>query len=174
MSPTSVHTSSSDGSEWTAATRARLEQELDRVRDERRELATSLAGEDPKDPTGGDSGDQADLLARADDLARMDRRITEIGHLLVGSWPGAEEDLHGPEDGTVVTLRFADGTVSTFRVVAITEEVPEDRRDEVLTVDSPLGRALAGRCVGDTITYGVPDSEAQAEVVAMQPPSTSG
>lgn len=137
MSPTSVHTSSSDGSEWTAATRARLEQELARVRDERRELATSLAGEDSKDPTDGDSGDQADLLERADDLARMDRRITEIGHLLVGSRPGAEEDLHGPEDGTVVTLRFADGTVSTFRVVAITEEVSEDRQDEVLTVDSP-------------------------------------
>jgi hypothetical protein len=102
------------------------------------------------------------------------RRITEIGYLLVGSRLGAEEDLPGPEDGTVVTLRFADGTVSMFRVVAITEEVPEDRRDEVLTVDRPLGRALAGRRVGDTITYGVSDSAAQAEVVAMQPPSTSG
>jgi hypothetical protein len=107
-------------------------------------LATSLAGEDPEDPTGGDSGDQADLLERADDLARMDRRITEIGHLLVGSRPGAApENSQGPEDGTVVTLRFADGTVSTFQVVAITEQVPEDQQDEMLTADSPLGRALA-------------------------------
>jgi transcription elongation factor GreA len=44
----------------------------------------------------------------------------------------------------------------------------------MLTTDSPLGRALAGRHVGDTITYSAPDGEAQAEVVAMQPPSTSG
>ena len=174
MSPTSGR-ASSDGSEWTAATRARLDQELARVRDERRDLAATLGGEDPKDPTGGDSGDQADLLERAEDLARLDRRITEIGHLLVGSRPGAAtEDPQGPDDGTVVTLRFADGTVSAFRVVVITEEVPEDRQDEVLTADSPLGRALAGRHVGDTITYSVPDGEAQAEVVAMQPPSTSG
>jgi transcription elongation factor GreA len=174
MSPR-VGRTSSDGSEWTAATRARLEQELARVRDERRDLATSLAGEDPEDPTGGDSGDQADLLERADDLARMDRRITEIGHLLVGSRPGAApENSQGPEDGTVVTLRFADGTVSTFQVVAITEQVPEDQQDEMLTADSPLGRALAGRHVGDTITYSIPNGEAQAEVVAMQPPSTSG
>lgn len=174
MSPTSGRTSS-DGSEWTAATRARVEQELARVRDERRDLAKSLAGEDPEDPTGGDSGDQADLLERADDLARMDRRITEISHLLVGSRPGAApEDPPGPEDGTVVTLRFADGTVATLRVVTITEQVPEDQQDEMLTTDSPLGRALAGRHVGDTITYSVPDGEAQAEVVAMQPPSTSG
>ncbi|HSZ29316.1 MAG TPA: GreA/GreB family elongation factor [Pseudonocardiaceae bacterium] len=172
MPPASGPTSS-DGSEWTAATRARLEQELARVRDERRGLATSLAGEDPRDPEGGDSGDQADLLEYAEDLARMDRRITEIGHLLVGSRPDAAEDPHGPEDGTVVTLRFADGTVATFRVVAITEEVPEDRQDEVLTLDSPLGRALAGRHVGDTIIYSAPDGEAHAEVVAMQPPSTS-
>ncbi|MGB6163464.1 MAG: GreA/GreB family elongation factor [Pseudonocardiaceae bacterium] len=173
MSPASGPTSS-DGSEWTAATRARLEQELARVRDERHGLATSLAGEDPSDPKGGDSGDQADLLEYAEDLARMDRRITEIGHVLVGSRPGAAKDPHGPEDGTVVTLRFTDGTVATFRVVAITEEVPEDRQDEVLTLDSPLGRALAGRHVGDTITYSAPDGEAHAEVVAMQPPSTSG
>jgi transcription elongation factor GreA len=174
MSPTSGRTSS-DGSEWTAATRARLEQELARVRDERRDLATSLAGEDPEDPPGGDSGDQADLLERADDLARMDRRITEIGHLLVGSRPGvAPGDPPGPEDGTAVTLRFADGTVATFRVVTITEQVPEDQQDEMLTADSPLGRALAGRHVGDTITYSIPNGEAQAEVVAMQPPSTSG
>jgi transcription elongation GreA/GreB family factor len=165
---------SSDGSQWTAATRARLERELARVRDQRRDLATSLAGEDPKDPTGGDSGDQVDLLEHAEDLASMDRRITEIGHLLVGSRPGAAPDPHGPEDGTVVTLRFADGTVATFRVVAITEEVPEDRQDEVLTVHSPLGQALAGRHVGDTITYSAPDGEAHAEVLAMQPPSTSG
>lgn len=173
MSPVSEPTSS-DGPQWTAATRARLEQELARVRDERRDLATSLAGEDPKDPTGGDSGDQADLLEHAEDFARMDRRITEIGHLLVGSRPGAAADPAGCEDATLVTLRFADGTIATFRIVAITEEVPEDRRDEVLTVDSPLGRALAGRHAGDTITYSAPDGEAHAEVVAMQPPSTSG
>ena len=66
-----------------------------------------------------------------------------------------------------------DGIVTTFRVVAITEEASADHQDEVLTADSPLGRALAGRCAGDTITDSVPDGEAQAQVIAVQPPTTS-
>ncbi|MGH3546992.1 MAG: GreA/GreB family elongation factor [Pseudonocardiaceae bacterium] len=163
--------SSSDGSESTVETRIRLEQELARVRDERDDLAAALGGEDPEDPAGGDSGDQADLLERSDDLARMDRRITEIRHLLADL--ETPQDPQDPRHGTVVTLRFADGTVATLRVVAITEEAPADRQDEILTADSPLGRALAGRHAGDTITYSVPDGEAQAQVIAMQLPTTS-
>jgi transcription elongation factor GreA len=163
--------SSSNPSEPIAATRLRLEQELARVHDERQNLAAAIGGEDPDDPTGGDSGDQADLLERSDDLAKMDRRITEIRHLLADL--DAPQDPQDPLHGTLVTLRFADGTVATLRVVAITEEAPADRQDEILTADSPLGRALAGRRAGDTITYSVPDGEAQAQVIAVQAPTTS-
>jgi len=149
----------------------RLEQELARVSDERHDLAAALGGEDPEDPTGGDSGDQADLLERSDDLARLDRRITEIRYLLADL-----DTAQDPQDlphGTVVTLRFADGTVATLRVVAITEEAPADRQDEILTADSPLARALVGRRAGDTITYRVPDGEAQVQVIAVRAPTTS-
>lgn len=114
----------------------------------------ALPGEAPEDPTGKDSGDQADLLERSDDLARIDRRITKIGRLLTDL--DAAHDPHDLPDGTVVALRFQDGIVITFRVVAITEEASTDHQDEVLTADSPLGRALAGRCAGDTITDSVP------------------
>jgi transcription elongation factor GreA len=170
MTPTSGH-ANADPSEPIAATRNRLKQELARVSDERRNLAAALAGEDPQDPTGGDSGDQADLLERSDDLARIDQRITEIGHLLTDV--DTPHDPQDPPDGTVVTLRFQDGIVATFRVVSITEEAPADHQDDVLTADSPLGRALAGRCAGDTITYSIPDGEARAQVIDVQPPTTS-
>jgi transcription elongation factor GreA len=170
MTPTSGP-SSSDPPAPLAATRTRLEQELARVREERRSLAARLGGEDPEDPTGGDSADQADLLERSDDLARMDQRITEIGHLIAGL--DAPHDSQGLSDGTVVTLRFPDGVVATLRVVAIPEEAPAAQQDQVLTADSPLGRALVGRVAGDTITYAVPGGEAQAKVVAVQPPTGS-
>jgi hypothetical protein len=107
------------------------------VRDERRNLTAALGGEDPEDPPGGDSGDQADLLENADDLARMDRRITEIRHLIADL--DTAHDAPGLQHGTLVTLRFADGTLATLRVVAITEEAPADRQDEIVTTDSPLG-----------------------------------
>lgn len=153
-----------DASEPNAAN-ARLEQELARLRTERRERATGLAGEDPADPVVGDSGDQAQALEGDADLARIDRRIDELQHLIAS--PDANEQV-GLPDGAVVTLRFPGGDVSTLRVVTIVEEAGTD---EVVTSDSPLGRALAGHRPGDTITYAGPDGDLQAELVDLKPPT---
>ena len=142
----------------------RLEQELAQVREQRDRLAVQLGGEDPEDPDLGDRGDEAVELEELDDLARMDRRIAEIERLLAG------QDMAGTApglaDGTVVTLRFPDGDVATYRIVAI----PEENGDDVVTAGSPLGQALVGRGVGDTINYQGPDGELRAEVVALRAP----
>lgn len=145
---------------------ARLEQELDRLRDERRTLAASLGGEDPSEQDVGDSGDQAQQLVGEDDLARIDRRIREVQQVIADL--GAADEQPGVADGTVVTLRFPGGDVTTFRVVTIVEEAGTD---EVVTADSPLGQALAGRKAGDTLVYPGPDGELEAEVVDLKPPT---
>lgn len=155
-----------DGAEHSDATRARLEQELERVRGQRRRLAAQLGGEDPDAPDIGDHGDDAVALEGLDDLARVDGRITEIERLIAGS--GSPDAPPGLADGTVVTLRFPGGDVATLRVVAITEEAPADAQDDVVTVSSPLGRALVGRRAGDTVTYQGPDGELEAEVVELR------
>ena len=147
------------------ATHDRLEQELARVREQRRRLAVQLGGEDPDDPDLGDRGDEAFQLEGLDDLSRMDRRIAEIERLIAG--PGALNTPPGLADGTVVTLRFPDGDEATFRIVAIPEQAPADSQDDVVTTSSPLGQALVGRSAGDTITYRGPDGDLQAEVVAV-------
>jgi transcription elongation factor GreA len=147
------------------ATHDRLEQELARVREQRRRLAVQLGGEDPDDPDLGDRGDEAFQLEGLDDLSRMDRRIAEIERLIAG--PGALNTPPGLADGTVVTLRFPDGDEATFRIVAIPEQAPAEGQDDVVTTSSPLGQALVGRRAGDTITYRGPDGDLQAEVVAV-------
>jgi transcription elongation factor GreA len=147
------------------ATHDRLEQELARVREQRRRLAVQLGGEDPDDPDLGDRGDEAFQLEGLDDLSRMDRRIAEIERLIAG--PGALNTPPGLADGTVVTLRFPDGDEATFRIVAIPEQAPAEGQDDVVTTSSPLGQALVGRRAGDTITYRGPEGDLQAEVVAV-------
>jgi transcription elongation GreA/GreB family factor len=154
--------------ELNAATRDRLEQELDRAREQRRRLAAQLGGEDPDNPDPGDRGDDANQLEGLDDLARMDRRIDEIERLLAD--PAALETPAGLADGTTVTLRFSGGDEATFRIVAIPEQAPAGDQDDVVTAGSPLGEALVGRGAGDTITYAGPDGELQAEVVALHAP----
>jgi transcription elongation factor GreA len=152
-------------SDPSEATHDRLEQELARVREQRRRLAVQLGGEDPDDPDLGDRGDEAFQLEGLDDLSRMDRRIAEIERLIAG--PGALNTPPGLADGTVVTLRFPDGDEATFRIVAIPEQAPAEGQDDVVTTSSPLGQALVGRSAGDTITYRGPDGDLQAEVVAV-------
>jgi transcription elongation factor GreA len=154
--------------EPSAAARERLEGELAQVREQRRRMSAQLGGEDPTDPDRGDSGDAAAQLEGLDDLARTDQRIDEIQRLIAGS--GVPDSEPGLADGTVVTLRFPDGDVTTFRIVAILEEAPSDGGEDVVTVDSPLGRALAGRRAGDPVTYAGPDGDLQAEVVAVDAP----
>lgn len=147
--------------------RDRLEQELAQAREQRHRLAVQLGGEDPESPDTGDRGDDANELEGLDDLARMDRRIEELERLLAD--PAALDTPAGLADGTTVTLRFADGDESTFRVVAIPEQAPQDAQD-VVTAASPLGQALVGRAAGDTITYEGPDGELRAQVLALRAP----
>ncbi|MBV8541308.1 MAG: GreA/GreB family elongation factor [Pseudonocardiales bacterium] len=146
--------------------RERLEREVALLREQRREPAADLSDADPV----GDRADQAELLERADDLAQLDGRIKEIVELLTrAGW--TDERPGGLVDGTVVTLRFADGTVETLRAVMVTDEASEDEGAQVLTVDSPLGLALAGRHAGDTVTYRTPDGETSVDILAVAPPS---
>jgi len=156
----------------TEQARQRLRDELEILRDQRRDLDDGQGGGD----RANDFGDRAETLRRADDVARIDDRIKEITRLLAvgASVPGVNTDQDMPDglaDGTTVTLRFEDGSVQTLYAVAITEEVPEQDQDRSLSLDSPLGRALAGRGAGDTIHYETPDGPRQAEVVKLEPPN---
>ena len=154
--------------ELSAEARDRLEQELAQAREQRRQLARQLAGEDPDNPDLGDRGDAAVELEGQADLSRMDQRIDELERLLAG--PGVLDTPPGLPDGTVVTLRFPEGDEATLRVVTIPEQAPADDEDDVVTASSPLGQALIGQSAGDTITYAGPDGELQAEVVALHTP----
>ncbi|PRX48216.1 transcription elongation GreA/GreB family factor [Prauserella shujinwangii] len=145
------------------AARARLERELEQLREQRAALAPRL-GEDPL----GDSADQADLLERAENTSWLDRRIAEIQDLLTGG--PATESPSALRPGTRVTLKFGEGDVEEMLVIGIAEEA-EDEDISTLTADSPLGRAIAEHEEGDTITYRTPQGEATAEIVKLTPPS---
>ena len=54
------------------------------------------------------------------------------------------------------------------RAVAVAEGTEKiSGGDDVLTADSPLGRALVGRSAGDTVTYAGPDGDLPPQVDAF-------
>src|SRR5262249_31773390 len=104
-----------------------------------------------------------------DDLVWLDDRIAEVSGLIARGGVPEPEDGQLPH-GAEVTLRFGDGEVSTLRVVAISEEVAEDDDAGAVTLDSPLGRALAGSKVGALVQYETPSGPALAEVLTLRMP----
>jgi transcription elongation GreA/GreB family factor len=120
----------------------------------------------------GDHGDAADAIQRADELAVLDERITEVDRLLrTGRGPSLANGAEALPGGTEVTLRFPDGAVVTMQVISIVEETPIGREAETLTARSPLGRALAGHKPGDTVTYTTPQGENQVELLDVKFPT---
>ncbi|MFG3157801.1 GreA/GreB family elongation factor [Streptomyces sp. NPDC048219] len=143
----------------SADARHALEQERATVQAERGKVAATLRD---SDADVGDRADAADELQRADALQRLDSRIADITTRLTQ----AEDAGPPPADrvgvGSSVTVRYGDGTE---RTVEIGERAEAPDRD-LVTADSPLGRAFLGRRPGDTVTYDTPEGRATAAVVS--------
>jgi transcription elongation factor GreA len=156
------------GAELGEEARHRLRTELDVLREQRKALGT---GDDVQGL--GDRADDADALNRLSEAAIMDERIGELTRLLAGASPtsGFTDEQNLLPDGSRVTLRHGDGSVQSLRAVALTEQVPPGEEDSSLTLDSPLGRALAGHAAGDTVCYETPDGARRAEIVDIKPPA---
>ncbi|MFE0512260.1 GreA/GreB family elongation factor [Streptomyces sp. NPDC058964] len=145
------------------AARHALEQEIAELRAERDTVAATLRDND----TVGDRADEADELQRANDLERLDARITALSTRLRQAAEAGPPSTDVVGVGSTVTVRFADGTVETLQIGAGAAELDQS----LVTADSPLGRALLGRRAGDPVSYQAPEGRATAVVVALGEPS---
>ncbi|QUH02351.1 GreA/GreB family elongation factor [Saccharopolyspora erythraea] len=160
----------SSGPDLPPEARARLEEEVRSLREQRRQLAEDLSQRDPV----GDRGDDSQALEGADELAWYDDRIAALERRLTGRDRRAGKGAEGLPPGSEVRVRFEDGTVQELRVVGIPEEVPEGEEDRTMTSDSPLALALAGSSAGADITYSTPDGPARVHLLDVRLPSWGG
>ena len=152
--------------ETTSSDHARraLTEELEVLRSRRREFADGLDSND----FPGDRADQADAIERLSELQSIERRIDEVNRLLANGIDADPPSRSGEVSvGSVVTLRYADGTTDVLRVGAVVEA--DDA--SVVTADSPLGVALLGRSAGQDVDWSTPAGQREARVVQVsQPP----
>ena len=152
-------------SELNRQAQHRLREELAVLRAQREQLRGDSA-----DHRAADSGDRAEALRRADDVFRIEDRIHEITHLLAAgpaTRPGSGQ-AGALSEGSTVTLRFPDGDEESFYASSILDTAPGDVPIELLGLDSPLAKALAGHTAGDTISWRTPAGSHQADVVTIQ------
>lgn len=157
------------GTELSGAVQQRLREELAVLRAQR----DQLRGDNAEDHRAADSGDRAEAIRRADDVFRIEDRISEINRLLTIGTPAAvaRTGRSGLTEGTRVTLRFSDGDQETFLASSILDVSPEDSDVELLGPDSPLAKAITGHSVGETISWSTPGGTQQADIVSIETPS---
>ena len=114
----------------------------------------------------GDLSENGDYHAAKEEQGMKEARIRQLQALLK-----RPEVVDAPEAsgtvmaGSVVTIRYeGDDDTERYLVGSI-----EERRDDlaVISPGSPLGQALMGQQVGDTVDYQAPGGNLKVEIVAV-------
>jgi len=144
----------------------RLRKELDDLKEEGREkMAERLLHAREL----GDIKENAEYDAAKNEQGLMELRIRELEGLLKD--PDIVEgsvraDEAGP--GQLVTVKPLDeDEEETYLLAASKEERHEEAR--TVSIDSPLGQALAGKRIGDRVEYEAPGGTFSFEITALKP-----
>ena len=118
----------------------------------------------------GDLKENGGYHAAKEEQGKNEARIRQLKQLLENSRVGAPEAEHDEvAPGKVVTVRFVDfGDEETFLLGS--REEAAHASVEVYSPTSPLGQAVLGARVGDTVTYALANGkQVSVEIIGAQP-----
>lgn len=143
----------------------RLSAELDEAKGPRRAdiVAKIEAARDE-----GDLKENGGYHAAKDEQGKLEARIRQLTDLLRNAKVGeAPPDDGIAEPGMVVEVRYEDGDVERF-LIGSREDSASDL--PIYSANSPLGLALTGHKVGDTVSYTLPNgSSMTVELLSAEP-----
>jgi transcription elongation factor GreA len=140
----------------------RLKTELEDLRGPRRE---ALARRLRHAVQQGDLSENADYIAAKEEQAFLEGRILELETLLREAVI-VENGAAGEEVGigSTVVVSVDGGEDETFQVVGVAEARPREGR---ISHESPIGMALMGRRVGETVRASTPGGELTLRIVEI-------
>jgi len=143
----------------------RLKKELEHLEGDAREqiindIATARAH--------GDLSENAEYHAAKDQQGLQEARVRQIRQMLENA-----EIIHADDDGivkpgTLVTLAYAGDDEQETYFLGLREEKRGDY--DVLTPDSPLGRAIVGRSAGESVEAKVPAGALRIRILKVAVP----
>jgi transcription elongation factor GreA len=148
----------------TAQGRQRIEEELDRlVTVERHEVAARI--KDAKDY--GELTENAEYEAAKNAQAFVEGRIIDLKSILVRARQLRHEEI--PTDrvglGSVVTIRDKD--FEDDWTVTLVSSYEADPDQDYLSDESPIGKALVGKQIGQTVEVKTPDGIIRYDVISI-------
>lgn len=144
--------------------RKRLHDEFEFLwRSKRPEVVAALAAAAAE----GDRSENAEYIYGKKRLREIDRRLRFLSKRLDALTvvePTPEQEGRA-FFGAYVTVESEDGEEATYQIVGPDEVDPAERR---ISIDSPMGRALLGKCEGDEVKVRRPKGQAVFEVVEIR------
>ncbi|WP_207453604.1 transcription elongation factor GreA [Desertivibrio insolitus] len=115
----------------------------------------------------GDLKENGGYHAAKDEQGKIEARIRQLTELLKNATVGDAPESHGVvEPGTVVTAKIA-GDESRFLLGS--REIAGGSDLSVYSEQSPLGEAIVGAKIGDTITYTAPNGrDIKVEILGVE------
>ena len=159
--------STTDNAPWlTQEAYDRLKQELDHISGPGRQEIIDRIEQAREE---GDLKENGGYHAAREEQSKNEGRIIELKHLLENARVGAAPEDNGiVEPGMVVEAKIA-GDLETF--LFGNREIADDKDSiTVYSERSPLGEAIHGASVGDTLSYAAPNGKDIAvEIVSAKP-----
>ena len=117
----------------------------------------------------GDLKENGGYHAAREEQGKNEARVRQLRQMLENARIGTPEVEHGEvQVGQVVTVRFADGDTETF-LLGSREEAAHSSV-EVYSPTSPLGSAVTGHRIGDSVSYTLPNGRAlDIDIIDVQP-----
>ena len=137
-----------------------LERELEELKSRRGEIADKIAA--ARD--FGDLSENAEYDAAREAQGLLETRITEIETILQNASIIQTGNSSTVMLGSTVELE-ANGKAVVYTVVGPVEADPLEGK---VSNESPIGQALMGKAVGDTVTISTPKGELAYTVVALR------
>ena len=116
----------------------------------------------------GDLSENGDYQAAKEEQGKMETRIAQLASILENAEiVSMNESGDGKVSlGVIVSLLYQGDSEPEKMLVGSIEEKREDV--EVLSPDSPLGKALMGASLGDNVTFEAPNGDLTVKVVAIE------
>ena len=115
----------------------------------------------------GDLSENAEYHAAKDQQGMQEARVRQIREMLEYAEIIQADDDEVVKPGKLVTIRHEGEEPETY-LLGLREEKGGDH--DILTPDSPLGRALLGHAVGETVVTSVPAGDIKIEILEVYTP----
>lgn len=116
----------------------------------------------------GDLSENAEYHAAKDQQGLQEARVRQIRQMLESAEIIQGDDGDTVQPGKLVTIRYSGDDESETYLLGLREE--KGGEHDVLTPDSPIGRALLGRSTGDVVSASPPAGKIKVEVVEVRNP----